>query len=179
MNADGTVDPLDDHPGHNLQWKTPASGSDIDPLLGRLGELAAAAGRWSLTSAPEAAREALRPLLRGARLSRFRLLDIACPDQHRFAQVVRTASGPLVLGMGQAVRGYSVTEGEIGSGRRLVASVAEHRHRAQPVTYLLPRLHAAYRVEVQCTCRRAEIPVEWIREQLAAGRKRVVWRGMQ
>jgi hypothetical protein len=46
------------------------------------------------------ARAALQPILRAGRLSRFRLLDIACSNGHRLAQVIRTPIGPVISGVG-------------------------------------------------------------------------------
>ena len=41
----------------------------------------------------------------GARLSRFRLLDISCRNGHRLGQVLATAAGPVLLGEQHGRRG--------------------------------------------------------------------------
>jgi len=104
--------------------------------------------------ASEAALEALRPLLRpDVRLPRFRILEVVCPNDHRLAQVFSTAAGPLVL-------------------------YREWRHRGGLSAYLLDeRGGAEWTYTPQCRCSRAQVPREWLREQIAAGQRRVVWNG--
>jgi hypothetical protein len=146
-----------------------------DPLLERLGDLATVAGAWSVTSESAEARQILAPLLRTGRLSRFRLLDVACPNDDRLAQVVRTAKGPLVLGKTRAVRGYSVTDDDAEPAARVVVNAVERLHRQQHVIYLLDRLPPQAGIELQCRCRVRTVPVVWLREQITAHRSRAQW----
>lgn len=127
----------------------------------------------------------LVPLLRGGQLSRYRLLDIACPNDHRLGQILHTPRGPLFIGRRAKVE-FDVIQWEAeGDGGELEVAHVGHRsdvygafiadcyelaeHRAQQ-----EELGTAA-VDVQCRCRSTYIPILWLRDQLDAHRRRVVW----
>jgi hypothetical protein len=59
------------------------------------------------------AADALHPVLETGRLGRFRMLDVACPSPrgHRLVEVIRTAEGPVVRGVGPRIRKYEIRDG--------------------------------------------------------------------
>jgi hypothetical protein len=85
---------------------------------------------------------------RGARLRRFRLLDIACRNGHRLAQVLATAAGPVLLGE-QHGRAGAVRLDPLDPDNDLIG--------------------------LQCRCTTETVPVNWISGQLARRARRAVW----
>jgi hypothetical protein len=147
-------------------------------------------GPRRLTAVHDGAREALLPILRTGSLARWRQLDVCCPNQHRLMQVLAAGNaGLVVVAERQASSSYVPDD----AAPRTMDSVnrARHvrRHRADPVVYQLDQLGTYYLtdhrgrkpyehlVPAQCRCRQADVPVAWLRQQIAEGKRRAVWIG--
>lgn len=116
--------------------------------------------------------EALRPILQTGHLARYRLLDVVCQADQRLIQVIGTPQGPVVLyrpgGMQRIDAGAegpefaSVLAGQV-DGRRRRDNIARW-------------LGAGDWVEAYCRHGgETNISEGWVAEQIAAGRRRVVW----
>jgi hypothetical protein len=122
------------------------------------------------TDFPEVAwlAEALR---RGTKRSKLRVLDIACPHDHRLAEVFRTPMG--LVAMGLTARGFEdVTPGVVhppGRSRDVVE--------AGRVVDTPPGITATTggRLRVQCACRAESIDAASVLAQIEAGRHRMIW----
>jgi hypothetical protein len=90
---------------------------------------------------------------RGAKLSRLRLLDIACPESHRLAQVIATPAPVL----------YARGRDEPRSHGRQFGALA------------LDGLPPYARVCVLCRCRQAWLPVSFMTDRIAAGIRRAAY----
>jgi hypothetical protein len=87
----------------------------------------------------------------GARMSRFRLLDVACINGHRLAQVLATAAGPVLY-----ARGFEDARGKRGA-------------------LALGGLEPSARVCVMCQCGSANLPASFVIDRLAAGIRRAAY----
>ncbi|MFG1855012.1 hypothetical protein ACGFJT_24480 [Actinomadura geliboluensis] len=105
---------------------------------------------------------AFRPLLATGRLARYRVLDVACPNGHRLAQIIATPRGPVICSRSEAVT-LDHTGRPIGWQRRAVHDVIPLDLWPRP-TYT-----------AQCRCRTARLTVPWLRAQLDTGTHRAVW----
>lgn len=137
---------------------------------------------------PDAA-TALRPILAAGRLSRFRVLDVACPKNHRIAEVVRTGSGLVVTGKSpekyveiERVGGDDEGPDPDGVWRSISWEVDFQRtnlsSRAVQACLFLDSLLAEGRigsVAMQCRCRTVYLDGAWLTEKIGAGRRRVVF----
>ncbi len=120
--------------------------------------------------------EELRPLLQsGARLSRFRRLDVACPCSHRLAEVLRTTAGDVMLGRTRSSELVPILVELREDGADLEGAIDVDRSRGRLVAVRLHEAPDEGAVEVQCECSTARLPVTWLREQIASGRRRIVW----
>lgn len=148
-----------------------------------------------------AAKNALKPILKAGRMSRFRLLDVACVNpakQHRLVQVVCTADGPVVVGRGPLVHvsvephgGEYYPEPEEGwtPGPVSWEATTEHRTRGsrqEEICCFLDDLlgirgsgsgRRQRSVRAQCRCRTADIWGPWLAGHIESGRRRVVFEG--
>lgn len=116
-----------------------------------------------VSAVPELA-AVLLAIRRGAHRSEFRTLDVACQSSHRLLEVFTTAAGPVVYARGRH-----------GTGQPAESSTAYRDSRSEFKAVRLAEAPDDYDIFVQCRCREELIPVRWIVEQLAAGRRRVVW----
>lgn len=90
----------------------------------------------------------LNAMRRGTTRSRMRVLDIACRNNHRLAEV-----------FGAGEHAVLFVEG--------MGAVALHEvHRPLEETLSL---------RAQCRCSTSPIPINWIERQLALGRRRAIW----
>jgi hypothetical protein len=87
----------------------------------------------------------------GAKLSSFRLLDVACGKQHRLAQVIATTAGPVLYAGGR-----DDARGKLGA-------------------LVLEGLEPSVRVCVMCECRAANLPISFIIDWLALGIRRAAY----
>lgn len=106
-------------------------------------------------SDPEAL-EALRPVLEHSKPSRFRLLTVVCHRNHALLRVYRTSIGPVLVSGARGID-YPATDFETTRIR------------------VVGRLDDVSVAGVTCRCSTARIPRSWLAEQLATGRRRVVW----
>ncbi|MEU7170895.1 hypothetical protein ABZ949_05300 [Micromonospora tulbaghiae] len=84
---------------------------------------------------------------RGTKRSALRLLDISCPADHRIGEVFPSAAGPILLTPRKGAGALRLNEVGVDVWLRL-----------------------------PCRCSINQVPVEWIRSQLAAARRRrVIW----
>lgn len=124
---------------------------------------------------PEAVRsalEALRPVLESRQPSRFRLLRVVCPNQHRLLDIYATKLGPVYW--------HEMAAAAAPEGARVPAYRQREMYLAGRVSEGPPEPLPA-----SCRCRTAAIPCEWLGESLqnldAAGlrlgspKRRVVW----
>jgi hypothetical protein len=112
---------------------------------------------------------------RNAVRRKFQLVNIACPQQHRVAEVFRTMAGPIVYGLGRAGSGILGKE-RLGNLR---LGVTEGQNRSDPRADRLTPPFGPDDVDVlmfQCLCQEAIIPRSWIAAQVSAKRRRVVWK---
>jgi hypothetical protein len=93
--------------------------------------------------------EALAAVLRSSHPSRFRLLTVVCVNNHWLAAVYKTGVGPVCAVKLKAQNGRKETTFH---GRMFDVPVV-----------------------ATCKCRSRRLPPEWLREQLAAGRRRAVF----
>ena len=117
----------------------------------------------------------LQAILRAGLLSRVRIFEAVCERGHRLVQVVRINDHPLVLGTWTPGR----LRGEPGPD-----SVWPPAHRARWDAWWLDRpgpivttvegryVRTADRHTFTCQDASEEIPMPWLREQVAAGRRR-------
>jgi hypothetical protein len=94
---------------------------------------------------------------RGTKRSTLRMLDIICSNNHRLAEVFGAGNRAVLL-----------------VGEREAALLQELPERSSEPFFPggLPD-EADLTVLASCRCRRAAMPVRWIKEQLAQGKKRV------
>lgn len=111
------------------------------------------------TQADVNASEALRPILSAGRPSKFRVLRVVCPNQHRLLDIYRTGKGLAYVGEAGSTWG--------GEGGRFTP-----RDRGTVGMLEFPEGRV---VDVVCRCRSAEIPLYRLAEMAARPSARVVW----
>lgn len=129
-------------------------------------------GRRALTRSwfeDQEAVEALEPVLRMPRRSRYRVLTVVCEQQqHPLLTIYQTVAGPVYVGKASlewksdSVRFEPRTRNVVGRLDRQA-----WQQRAVPFDEVV--------ASVGCRCRTADIPLQWVEAQLAEGRRRVVW----
>lgn len=137
-----------------------------------------------MTTEPnDVASAALRQLFHlGRRASRYRLLVVACRNQHRLAAVYETSVGPVLAGKTRTIIIESHTDGgtyladeDHPVDWEATLTRRRQRSRATPVVVAvtdgMPDV-----VELQCRCSLARLPAAWLRAQITPGRRRrAVW----
>lgn len=97
-----------------------------------------------------------------------RLLDVRCPHEHRFAQVVGSPSGPLVYTYGREAPPSRMVQLE-ADGASVEVEDPFGADRVRRVVVRLTELPADGVVEAGCRCcGTVELPVAWLREGAAA-----------
>jgi hypothetical protein len=128
----------------------------------------------------------LAVILRTKMLSKVRMLDVACEAEHRLVQVLRVARRPFVLGidttvihgLDEAARKwywFPTPKGEWAMGRRgrwLGVWLDEPDQEIRTVNG--PQLHNRFTFTCADWHCSKEITLPWLREQIAADRRRVV-----
>ena len=118
---------------------------------------------FSFAEAVDPDRPELLAILRERRLAKARVLDVACPSQHRIAQVVKISMGLLWIGEVAALTGNPASPKAV--------------HGALRCFLIHPEKAAGDgELEGECRCRSWPIPTTWIADQLSAGRPRVVFK---
>jgi hypothetical protein len=151
---------------------------DLDPIA-RLNPLG---GFFEPGSLPEFGliRERFR---RAARRKDFRALVIVCQSDHQLIEVFRSGDCHVLLGMvpelaqvsgGEVQRKWISSHGESNPDPFAPQQQADvrRRSRVQRAVYLDHFARDAF--PAQCECSGATVPVAWIRQQMAAGRRRAV-----
>lgn len=142
----------------------------------------------------EKARAALEPL-RGKRRSRFILLDVVCPKDHKLATIVKTGAGPLLIGKNTylqlsfhswwrahwheaglqdplRLRDPHVAEAAAVAAFEAWLRVVAPRDDGQVLVLLDGH---DWEIPVRCRCRAIEIRGDWLKQQITSVRQRVVW----
>lgn len=136
------------------------------------------------------AKEALRPILATNRLSRFRLLDVACggPRSHRLVQVIRTAQGLVLVGVGPddhlKIYEHGGTEydtndpdGPYGISAYDWKVEMQYTTRSSRMAHFCEFLEELAEdgrsVVAQCRCQTAEIPAVVLVAHINAGSRRI------
>ncbi len=115
---------------------------------------------------PQAAAR-LRPLLKAGKLGRYRVLDICCPRGHRFAEILRAGDALILIAIQQ---GFEIIT---RPGQRWPSP--RNKSRAEKLVKTVDmNILDDFVMSAQCECALAVITGPWLREQLRAGRRRVV-----
>jgi hypothetical protein len=109
-------------------------------------------------------RDALRPILAagpGAR-ARLRLIDVACPRNHRLLEVFRAAPRPVVLWRPEGEQIIDAVDATAAN-----RAIRRYPHRVEWFRPL--RSYDAW-----CRCGGREVDGTWLMQQIQAGRRRAV-----
>jgi hypothetical protein len=114
--------------------------------------------------------EALRPVLKSSKPSRFRLLRVVCDRDHRLLDIYQTALGAIYVGEDVPYLWFTTWDREA------------HSKRAESLVIGLVQVGELRSVEptVDVSCNRGhvreQIPMAWLDAQLRAGTRRAIWR---
>jgi hypothetical protein len=110
--------------------------------------------------------EALRPVLKSSKPSRFRLLRVVCDRDHRLLDIYQTALGAIYVGEDVPYLWFTTWDREA------------HSKRAESL--VIGRVSLDYVSTVDVSCNRGhvreQVPMAWLDAQLRAGTRRAIWR---
>ena len=107
-------------------------------------------------------RDALRPILAANALARYRLIDVACPRNHRLLEVISAAPRQVVVW--QPADEQIVDTVDAAAPTRTI-----RRYPARAASFVPLRSYDAW-----CRCGGMEVDGTWLMQQIQADRRRVV-----